>query len=109
ATKGAGFPERLTSPRQMGLGGLLRAVDAAAWLGHRKPFTRLSADRRLALLDGWRRADPVRRLMLRALLTPLKTAHFDDPGLYKALGCVYETRVKAEVKPAYMRDRVHAA
>ncbi|MEP6866140.1 MAG: GMC family oxidoreductase, partial [Deltaproteobacteria bacterium] len=36
-------------------------------------------------------------------------AHFDDPALYKQLGCVYDfERSKAEQKPAYMRDRVHA-
>jgi choline dehydrogenase-like flavoprotein len=47
--------------------------------------------------------------MLRALMTPLKMAHFDDPKLYKQLGCVYDMeRVKGEAKPAYMRDRVHA-
>ena len=47
--------------------------------------------------------------MLRALVSPLKIAHFDDPALYKQLGCVYESeKAKAEAKPAYMRDRVHA-
>jgi choline dehydrogenase-like flavoprotein len=50
----------------------------------------------------------VRRLMLRAIITPLKIAHFDDPALYKQLGCVYDMHQKAEAKPAYMRDRVHA-
>ena len=36
-------------------------------------------------------------------------AHFDDPALYKQLGCVYDVAArKAEPKPAYMRDRVHA-
>ncbi|MGE5184348.1 MAG: FAD-dependent oxidoreductase [Acidobacteriota bacterium] len=103
------FVDTLPSPLQIGLGGLLRALDAAAWLHHRRPFVRLRQDKRLAVMEGWRRAaDPVRRLMLRALVSPLKIAHFDDPALYKQLGCVYDTRVKAEAKPAYMRDRVHA-
>ncbi len=102
------FVDTLPSPLQIGLGGLLRALAAAAWLHHRRPFTRLSADKRLAVMEGWRRAaDPVRRLMLRALVSPLKIAHFDDPALYKKLGCVYDTRARAEAKPAYMRDRVH--
>ncbi len=102
------FFDRLPSPLQIGLGGLIRALDAASWLGYRRPFVKLPANHRLELLDSWRRADPVRRLMLRTLVTPLKMAHFDDPALYKKLGCVYETHAKAEAKPAYMRDRVHA-
>jgi choline dehydrogenase-like flavoprotein len=103
------FIEGLPSPLSRGLGGLIRSVDAAAWLSHRRSFVRLPQAQQLALLDGWRRGDPVRRLMLRAVMTPLKMAHFDDPALYKQLGCVYEaTRTKAEAKPAYMRDRVHA-
>ena len=66
--------------------------------------------KRLALLERWRHGDPLRRLMLRALVSPLKMAHFDDPTLYQQLGCVYEAaKVTGEAKPAYMRDRVHAA
>jgi choline dehydrogenase-like flavoprotein len=102
------FVGRLPSQLQFGLGGLLRSVDAAAWLTTGRAFVRLSPERRLALLDSWRTADPVRRLMLRALVSPLKMAHFDDPQLYKRLGCVYEVSTVKEAKPAYMRDRVHA-
>ncbi len=102
------FVDTLPSPLRTGLGGLLRAVEASAWLGERRSFRRLSPAKRLAVLEGWRRADPVRRLALRALVSPLKMAHFDDPALYQRLGCVYEAqKVKPEAKPAYMRDRVH--
>lgn len=104
------FVDNLPSPLQRGLGGLLRGLDAAAWLGERRPFATLSAARRLALLESWRTGDAVRRLMLRALVSPLKIAHFDDPTLYRQLGCVYEAqRPKAEARLAYMRDRVHAS
>ncbi|HET9992463.1 MAG TPA: gluconate 2-dehydrogenase subunit 3 family protein, partial [Kofleriaceae bacterium] len=103
------FLGRLPSPVQTGIQALIRAVDATAWLKHRAPFAKLSFDKRLALLDSFRTGDVVRRLMLRALVSPLKIAHFDDPALYKQLGCVYDVqRAKAEQKPAYMRDRVHA-
>jgi choline dehydrogenase-like flavoprotein len=102
------FVDRLPVPLSRGLGGLIRSVDAAAWLTHRRAFARLRRPDQLALLDGWRRGDPVRRLMLRAVMTPLKIAHFDDPALYQRLGCVYESRRKPEPKPAHMRDRVHA-
>ena len=103
------FFDRLSGPLQTGVNGLLRGVDAAAVLRHGRPFAKLAAEKRLKLLEGWRTGDPIRRLMLRALVAPLKFAHFDDPALYKQLGCVYDfDKVKPEVKPAYMRDRVHA-
>jgi choline dehydrogenase-like flavoprotein len=103
------FLETLPSPVQRGIGALITAIDATSYLKHRAPFAKLSLERRLALLEGFRTGDAVRRLMLRALVSPIKIAHFDDPALYKQLGCVYDTeRSRAEVKPAYMRDRVHA-
>ncbi|MBA3397257.1 MAG: GMC family oxidoreductase [Deltaproteobacteria bacterium] len=103
------FASNLPGAAQTGLAGLLRGLDAQAWLGERKAFTRVAPERRLAILQQWRHGDVFRRLMLRALVSPLKIAHFDDPALYKQLGCVYDAeKVKAETKPAYMRDRVHA-
>lgn len=103
------FLHHLPGSLQSGLSGLLRGLDAASWLGHRKPFAKVASARRLELLESWRTGDPIRRLMLRALVSPLKIAHFDDPALYQRLGCVYEiAKVRAEAKPAYLRDRVHA-
>ncbi|HEY3803289.1 MAG TPA: FAD-dependent oxidoreductase [Kofleriaceae bacterium] len=101
------FVDHLPSPLQTGMSGLLRAVETAAWLGHRRSFAKLPVDKRLAVLESFRSGDIIRRLMLRAIITPLKLAHFDDPALYKQLGCVYDSHQKAEAKPAYMRDRVH--
>src|SRR5262249_2265418 len=102
------FLGRLPGLLQLGLGGLLRALDAAAWLGARRPFAKASMAQRLAILDSWRTGDPIRRLLLRALVSPLKMAHFDDPKLYQQLGCVYERVRVRETKPAYMRERVHS-
>ena len=103
-----GFVGTLPNPLQTGLAGLLRGIDAQSWLGERRSFARLPSEKRLAILNKWRNGDAIRRLMLRALVSPLKFAHFDDPELYKRLGCVYEVeRAKGEAKPAYMRDRVH--
>ncbi|HEY0481538.1 MAG TPA: GMC family oxidoreductase [Kofleriaceae bacterium] len=86
---------------------LLRGLDAAAWLAQRRPFAKLSIARRLEILDSWRTGDPIRRLLLRALVSPLKLAHFDDPALYRRLGCVYEVERGRDARPAYLRDRVH--
>jgi choline dehydrogenase-like flavoprotein len=99
--------EQLPGSLQRAIGGLLRGLDAAAWVRQLRPFAALSNDKRMAILDGWRTGDPIRRLMLRALVSPLKMAHFDDPALYQKLGCVYETTRVREAKPAYMRERVH--
>jgi choline dehydrogenase-like flavoprotein len=104
------FVDRLPGPLQRGLSGLLRGLDAAAWLGERRSFAKVTPEKQLALLQSWRKGDVLRRLMLRALISPLKLAHFDDPALYKRLGCVYDIeRAKVEVKPTYMRERVHSA
>ena len=102
------FLHTLPPAVQRGVGAMVTAIDAAAYVRHRTAFAKLSSERRLALLESFRTGDVVRRLMLRALVSPLKIAHFDDPALYKQLGCVYEAeRVRPETKPAYMRDRVH--
>ncbi len=104
------FAHTLPGPLQTGLATLLRGLDAHAWLRERRPFARVAPERRLALLEPWRTGHPLRRLLLRALVDPLKMAHLDDPALYRRLGCVYEVeRVAGEAKPAYLRDRVHAA
>ncbi len=102
------FVETLPSPVQRALDGLLRSLDVQAWITARRSFANAPIPKRLAILDGWRRGDAVRRLMLRALVSPLKIAHFDNPELYRQLGCVYETHAKPEPKPAYFRERVHA-
>jgi choline dehydrogenase-like flavoprotein len=103
------FASTLPDAVQTGLAALLRGLDALAFLRERRSFAHTTIAQRLALLERWRQGGPLRRLLLRALVSPLKMAHFDDPELYKRLGCVYETTIAAaEAKPAYMRDRVHA-
>jgi choline dehydrogenase-like flavoprotein len=101
------FVDQLPGSLQRGLGGLLAALDASALLHGRRTFAKLPAADRLAVLERWRRGDPVRRLALRALVAPLKIAHFDDPALYKRLGCVYDATSRPEPKPPWFRDRVH--
>ncbi len=89
---------------------LLAGLDGAAWLHHRRPLTRLTPEARVALLQRWRRAGLGRRTAVRALVTPLKVAHFDDPALYRALGCAYQFEAPAgEARSAYLRQRVHDA
>ena len=65
------FVDTLPSAMTKGFGGLLAGLDASAFLHERRSFVRLSPAKRLAILERWRQADPLRRLMLRALITPL--------------------------------------
>jgi choline dehydrogenase-like flavoprotein len=106
-TKVEQFLGELPISLRRAVGALLRGLDGAAWLAERRPFAQLTIAQRLAILDGWRTGDPIRRLLLRALVSPLKLAHFDDPALYRQLGCVYEATRGREAKPAYIRDRTH--
>jgi choline dehydrogenase-like flavoprotein len=101
------FLAQLPATLQRGVGALLRGLDASSWFHTRRTFARATAAQRLAVLDGWRTGDPIRRLLLRVLVSPLKMAHFDDPKLYQQLGCVYEQLRVRETRPAYMRQRVH--
>ena len=93
----------------LGIGALLAALDADALLRHRRPLAALPPAARLEVLERWRRGGLARRSAIRALVTPLKMAHFDDPDFYRHLGCVYDReKVRAEPKPSWWKERVHA-
>ena len=87
---------------------LLGALEADSYARRFKPLSRLSADRRRSLLESWRTGGYLRRTALRALLTPLKLAHFDDIALWRDLGCVYGTADAPRTidRPRYMIERV---
>jgi hypothetical protein len=106
-TKVEGFVDHLSPFLRSGISGLLRLIDGVAWLRYRRPFARLSSAHRLAVLDSFRTGDVMRRLALRAVVSPLKIAHFDDPALYRHLGCVYESHPATEAKPGFLRQRIH--
>lgn len=65
-------------------------VESAALAQTGRPFTRLPAARRLALLERWgqSRAPRIRHLV-RGVLLPLKMVHFDDPAMFAHVGCPY--------------------
>ena len=98
----------LAPAARQGYRALLGAVDAWALAGRRSRFARLPMAERLEVLESWQRADVARRMGLRALMAPLKVAHFDAPELYRSIGCVYQfEQVRGETKPRYMRERTH--
>jgi choline dehydrogenase-like flavoprotein len=63
-----------------------------------RPFSRLPLEARTEALASWEKSRFFAvRALLRALLTPLKHAHFDRPEMFAHVGCVYELpTVRAE-------------
>ncbi len=89
---------------------LLTALDTWCWATRGRGFTRLPAAARLAALKSWQRAGLTRRLGLRALMAPLKLAHFASPALYRHLGVPHRIPVaNADTRPRFVRERVHGA
>ena len=100
----------LPAAAEAGYRALLRTIDAHAMVRHQRHFAGLSDAQAVDLLEGWQRGNLARRLALRALISPIKLAHFDNPALYQKLGCVYQLPLAgAEATPSYMRDRCHDA
>jgi len=92
-----------------GVSAVLAGLDADALLHHGRTLAAITPAQRLALLQRWRAGGLARRTAVRALMTPIKLAHFDDAEFYRTLGTVFEhAKVAREAKPAWFRDRVHA-
>jgi hypothetical protein len=86
---------------------MLRALDLAALLHHRRPLRRLDAGELDALLERFRRGDYARRTLVRLLTTPLKVAHYNDQAMYEHVGCRFSTLPLARPEqPRWMKERV---
>ncbi len=88
------------------------SFDSIARARKLRGLAKLTPARRLELLESWRTGSLPRRLALRGLIAPLKAAHFDDPAMFRQVGCAYQFDVGApggEEKPRYMQERVHGA
>jgi len=83
---------------------LLRFVEHAPLLTHRRRFTRLSVKQRERLLERWAEGSGLSRARTMMLTIPMKTAHFDDPTVYKRLRCTYGEAPKSSEKPAWSRQ-----
>lgn len=82
---------RATSPSlAAGIRALAWALEMSAIVSSGSRFTQLDEDRQRQHLDAWLASEiSVRRAALRALLTPLKAAHFDTPASHVLAGCRY--------------------
>ena len=88
----------LSSGSMTSLDTLCNTLDRAAILRTGKRFHSLDADRAETVLRAWE-SDPLLRLPLFILSFLFKSVHFDDPAIYKAMGCVYEKGGPAEPAP----------
>ena len=68
-----------------------------------RPFSRLPRDVAEKHLDDWSNGRThLQRSSLRALLTPIKYAHFDSPSMFAHVGCRYETEVVRDERPRWL-------
>jgi len=80
--------DRTSAGRARAIRALLWGVEVAALLATRRTFSSLDPARGRELLDGWLRSDAhARRALVRAALTPIKAAHFDDRAMFEKVGC----------------------
>jgi choline dehydrogenase-like flavoprotein len=90
-----------------GYGALLDTLEYSTVLRNGGRFSRLSRDERQAALERATAGPWLRRLRLLALGLPLKTAHFDDPEVFRRAGCVYDRSGRPE--PARWMRQVRRA
>jgi choline dehydrogenase-like flavoprotein len=68
--------------------GFLWAAEAAPIATTRRPLTLLSRERAIEFLERWAEAKSfLGRSALRAIMSPLKAAHFDDATMFDQVGC----------------------
>jgi len=88
---------------------LLYALDAEAFVRHRRSFAAIAPEERVAIVEGWRNGGTARHAAALALSVPLKVSHFDDPEVYRTMGCVWGTRAGAEPRARWMENMLDGA
>lgn len=89
--------------------GLLLMFQLAVRARSGRSFGRLGAEKRLAVLHSLFEGSTAERMLVRALLSPLKLVHWDDPELFARLGCVYrQDPLAEEERPRYMDRAIDA-
>ncbi len=90
-----------------GIRALLWAAELATVPFTGRPMSSLSPERAARFLEAWSKARSTRsRALLRAILSPLKAAHFDDPKMRAHVGCkTLPTALPVQVEqPRYMEQ-----
>ena len=73
----------------------MRTIKALLWAGELasvpstgRPFSLLPRERAMKFLEDWSESRLyLRRMLLRAILSPIKVAHFDDAKMFADVGC----------------------
>ena len=93
-------------PYKMGNGyrAMLWTLETGAAIRFGGRFSTLPLERRLKVLEAMHAAEAT-RLVVRALLSPLKLGYLDDPSVYAALGCRYALDPpKVKEKPRWQQQ-----
>jgi hypothetical protein len=88
--------------------GMLWTLETQTTVRHGARFSTLPLGKRVQALQEIERSDSL-RLMLHGLLIPLKLAYFDDPEIYKVLGCQYALAPPPPEKPRWLSQMTDAA
>jgi choline dehydrogenase-like flavoprotein len=89
---------------------VLRALRSAAWAievstlpTRRRMFSALPLEARMQALYAWEQSRSfAARTMLRAVLSPLKQAHFERAEMFKLVDCRFELEVVRDEKPRWL-------
>ncbi len=96
-----------TVPDEIVLGyrALLKATEAAVFLRHGKSLASLPVEDLDAFFQSAHHAGFISRMGLRALLTPLKVAHFNTQEMFDRIGCKFGVKVGQAELPRHVRER----
>lgn len=102
-----GWPSNMVK----GIRGLLWSLELATVPTHGRRFSSLSKEARARFVEGAISGrGGLRREWMRALLSPLKGAHFDDPALFAAVGAPYRgAPVEKDEQPRWLERVTHGA
>jgi choline dehydrogenase-like flavoprotein len=104
AEKATNMVRDFPAPLPSGFSALLAALALYARARAGARFEDLPLGRRLAVLEEWEKTE-AGHLGVRALLTPLKLAHFGDAELFRALGCRHVIEPPKAEQPRW-RERI---
>jgi choline dehydrogenase-like flavoprotein len=94
-----GWLEGASARELQAMEALMWSAEIAAVPSTGRRLTSLSTRRARRFLQAWETSSSaLRRAHLRAVLTPIKAAHFDDPKLFASAGCPHPSSEKEKVR-----------
>ena len=101
------FLEGMGDEFRRALEGGLWTVEGSTIATRGRAFSALTIADRTAVLEGWTASGSrYARWLLRAVLTPLKLAHFNDPAMFAHVGCRQDRDVPARNEPQRWMQKV---